>query len=221
MELLSISLANAKLSANTRVYISTIIINLSRTTNQTRIPSTERSFFQLRAIVTRAHVTNAQNYAGEESVFILFFFSFFSVVSPGRSFNHLDGSWSRTRKKKFLMAEAIFCITRQSPSDVSGYSVLLYLRIRYAVVYIHTYIHTPQRWKSCINFIAHGSNYERNRLFLVNPMARPSPSSIADAIFIREDARGISKRIISCVSDIVFPTFAIYPRKWATPTRRR
>lgn len=61
----------------------------------------------------------------------------------------------------------LFLLTSQSPSNVSGYNVLLYLRVRYALVYIYsnaakvvpTLSHTVVTAKPFYHF-------------LVNPMAR-------------------------------------------------
>lgn len=120
----------------------------------------------------------------------------------------MNRSWSRRRKKKLLMVEVIFSVTRQSPSDVSGYSVLRYLRVRYAAVYIYS------KAGRVVSTLSHTvvTTTQRNRLFLVNSMVQLNvkPSAIGNAVFIWEDAARISQRIISRICDISFPTFAIY-----------
>lgn len=80
------------------------------------------------------------------------------------------------------MVEVIFSVTRQSPSDVSGYSVLRYLRVRYAAVYIYS------KAGRVVSTLSHTvvTTTQRNRLFLVNPMVQLNvkPSAIANAVFI-------------------------------------
>lgn len=87
VKLLTISFANVKLSANTRVYISTIIINLSQTTNQTRIPSMETSFFPTSRDSHTRRITQTKGP-------VFFFFRSFPppILRYPTELNHLDRS---------------------------------------------------------------------------------------------------------------------------------